>query len=137
MKRILFVAVSATLLAAGCQKTKIINQINPNGEPSLTFTTGMGKLTKVSDDPSDADSVGMANLKAQDFRVWAYGVEDFSRTKEDDREGWDDMLNLPVPKANYHNIRHICNSKAHQFCIIRFLLYLKTTYFKPFQYLYG
>ena len=100
MKRILIVALSATLLAAGCQKTKIINQINPTGEPSLTFTTGMGKLTKVSDVSSDADSVGMANLKAQDFRVWAYGVEDFDRTKEDDREGWDDMLNLPVTFLN-------------------------------------
>ena len=96
MKRILFVAVSATLLAAGCQKTKIINQINPTGEPSMTFTTSMGKLTKASGGQSDAEGDGMANLQAQDFRVWVYGAENFSHTQENDMIGYDKMLNLPV-----------------------------------------
>jgi hypothetical protein len=65
MKRILFVALAATLLAAGCQKTEIINQVP--GE-ALTFSTHMGKLTKVS----DADSSGVWNLREQDFKVWAF-----------------------------------------------------------------
>lgn len=95
MKRILFVALSATLLAAGCQKTKIINQINPNGEPLMSFTTGMGKLTKASG-VSDAEGIGIDNLRAQDFRVWVYGVEDFAHTPDNDALGYDDMLNLPV-----------------------------------------
>lgn len=100
MKRILFVAVSATLLAAGCQKTKIINQINPTGEPAMTFTTGMGKLTKASGGKSDAEGDGMANLQAQDFRVWVYGVENFPHTQEDDMLGYDKMINLPVTYRN-------------------------------------
>ncbi|MBE6237269.1 MAG: fimbrillin family protein [Bacteroidales bacterium] len=69
MKRILFVAFTATLLAASCQKTEIINQVP--GE-ALTFTTAMSKLTK-SVGESDADeSDGLINLQAQDFKVWAY-----------------------------------------------------------------
>jgi hypothetical protein len=65
MKKILFVAVCATLLAAGCQKTEILNQVA--GE-ALTFSTHMGKLTKAS----DADSTGVWNLHEQDFKVWAF-----------------------------------------------------------------
>lgn len=69
MKKILLVAASVTLLAAGCQKTEIVN---PVGEPAMTFSTGMKKLTKAHG-TADADSTGLNNLKAQDFRVWAYG----------------------------------------------------------------
>ena len=65
MKKILFVAAFATLLAAGCQKTEIINQVP--GE-ALTFSTHMGKLTKAS----DAQSTGEVNLYEQDFKVWAF-----------------------------------------------------------------
>lgn len=69
MKKIFFVALGATLLAASCQKTEIINQVP--GE-SMTFTTAMSKLTKAVGE-SDADKVdGMDNLKAQDFKVWAF-----------------------------------------------------------------
>lgn len=69
MKRILFVAFTATLLAASCQKTEIINQVP--GE-ALTFTTAMSKLTKAVG-KSDADQPdGLINLQAQDFKVWAY-----------------------------------------------------------------
>jgi hypothetical protein len=96
MKRILFVALSATLLAAGCQETKIINQVNPTGEPSMTFTTSMGKLTKASG-TSDAEGIGIDNLRAQDFRVWVYGEEDFDFTANvQDDYGYDEMLNLLV-----------------------------------------
>ena len=63
MKKILFVAASAILLAAGCQKTEVLNQAV--GDP-MTFSTEMSKLTK------SATADGMDNLKAQNFKVWAY-----------------------------------------------------------------
>lgn len=72
MKKIFFVALSATLLAAGCQKTEILNHA---GEPSMSFTTGMGKITK-SVGTSDAEAAGQRNLEAQDFSVWAYADPD-------------------------------------------------------------
>ena len=69
MKKIFFVALGATLLAASCQKTEIINHVP--GE-SMTFATAMSKLAKASG-TSDADATdGMLNLQAQDFKVWAY-----------------------------------------------------------------
>ena len=61
MKKILFVALGATLLAAGCQKTEIINQVNPDGQPSMTFSTGIKKLTK------SATATGTKNLETQGF----------------------------------------------------------------------
>lgn len=63
MKKILFVAASAILLAAGCQKTEVLNQAV--GDP-MTFSTGMAKLTK------SATANGYTNLGTQDFQVWAY-----------------------------------------------------------------
>ena len=69
MKKILFVAISATLLAAGCQKTEIINQVPGD---AMTFTTAMSKLTKAAG-TADADQTnGLINLQAQDFKVWTY-----------------------------------------------------------------
>ena len=65
MKKIFFVAIAATLLAAGCQKTEIINHV---GGDLMSFSTGMSKLTKVS----DAESTGEVNLQEQNFKVWAY-----------------------------------------------------------------
>ncbi len=93
MKKILFVAISATLLAAGCQKTEIINQF---GGDAISFTTGMNKLTKASGDFADADSTGMVNLQAQDFRVWAYYVENDEHTGAKANELYDGMGNSPV-----------------------------------------
>lgn len=66
MKRILFVALAATLLAAGCQKTEIINHVPGD---AMTFSTGMSKLTKAV---GDAENDGMVNLQTQNFKVWAY-----------------------------------------------------------------
>ena len=63
MKKIFFVAASAILLAAGCQKTEVLNQAV--GDP-MTFSTGMAKLTK------SATANGYTNLGTQDFQVWAY-----------------------------------------------------------------
>ena len=71
MKRIFLVAFSATLLAASCQKTEVLN---PVGE-SIGFSTGMSKLTKQSG-TADATNGGEVNLQAQDFRVWASYVQD-------------------------------------------------------------
>lgn len=64
MKKILFVALAATLLAAGCQKTELINRVGDK----IDFSTEMGKLTKADGDDVDE----LATLKAQDFQVWVY-----------------------------------------------------------------
>lgn len=65
MKKILFLAVSAVLLAAGCQKTEIQNEtLTPIG-----FGTHMGKLTKAP----DAENAGVKdNLIEQGFHVWGF-----------------------------------------------------------------
>ena len=68
MKKILFVALVATLLAAGCQKTEVINQVNPDGQPAMTFSTGISKLTK------SATSTGTANLQDQGFVLSVYNA---------------------------------------------------------------
>ena len=72
MKKILFLAISATLLAAGCQKTEVLNRLGD----SMTFTTEMSKLTKADSDLDlpDAEGTGVGNLQAQNFKVWAYAA---------------------------------------------------------------
>ena len=62
MKKILFVALAASLMAVGCQMTEIIN---PVGNP-IGFSAEMQKLTKA------ATADGEANLQTQNFKVWAY-----------------------------------------------------------------
>lgn len=65
MKKILFMAVSAVLLVAGCQKTEIQNKaLTPIG-----FNTHMGKLTKA---PDAENAEVKTNLIEQNFHVWAY-----------------------------------------------------------------
>lgn len=93
MKRIAIVVVSTSLLAAGCQKTEIVN---PAPEPSMVFTTGMTKLTKASGKNSDAASAGEDNLKAQDFRVWAYANYEDAINKVNKGSVYDGMQNLNV-----------------------------------------
>lgn len=94
MKKIFFVAIAATLLAAGCQKTEIINQVNPVGEPSMAFNPEMGKLTKGADDP------GMDNLKDQDFRLWAYFVAADPSRNAAANSVYDKMENILVSDTN-------------------------------------
>lgn len=66
MKKILFMAVSAVLLVAGCQKTEIQNEsLTPIG-----FGTHMGKLTKVGPDAENDTPKG--NLIEQRFHVWGF-----------------------------------------------------------------
>ena len=72
MKKIFFVAIAATLLAAGCQKTEVLNQVNPVDGTSMTFAPNMGKLTKAA----TADGEGETNLSEQNFRLWAYYKDD-------------------------------------------------------------
>lgn len=92
MKKIFIMAVSAVLLAAGCQKTTIVN---PDPEPGMVFTTGMKKLTK-AEGTADAAFDGMKNLQAQDFRVWAYTnyTDEINNVHEGDV--YDGMKNLNV-----------------------------------------
>ena len=92
MKRILFVALSATLLAAGCQKTEIINPVNSN---VMTFSTNMSKLTKAGQ--QDAEKTGEVNLQEQNFRVWAYcAYEDQNTTAVEMNSIYDGISNLDV-----------------------------------------
>lgn len=91
MKKIFFMAVSAVLLAAGCQKTEIQNEVLPK----IGFDTHLGKLTK-----ADADEVrsGDAKLKEQGFRAWGYFVNENDLNYEkgdlylhDETEGNEDL----------------------------------------------
>ena len=97
MKKIFFVALAATLLAAGCQKTEIIN---PVGEPSMSFTTGMNKLTKAT---TVAD--GTKNLQTQHFSVWAYAAyEDENTTATEEMNAiYDGINNLEVKYDSANN----------------------------------
>ena len=89
MKRILFVALAATLLAAGCQKTEIINPVGN----AIGFSTGLNKLTKAS----DADQTGTQNLQQQNFRVWAYcAYEDVNTDATELNSVYDEIKNLKV-----------------------------------------
>lgn len=67
MKKILFLAVSAVLLAAGCQKTEIQNE----AKTPIGFSSQMGKLTK-ADAPNAEHSGQYRNLYEQNFKVWGY-----------------------------------------------------------------
>ena len=90
MKKIFFVAIAATLLAAGCQKTEILNQVSPAEGSSMTFAPDMGKLTK------SAEGQGLDNLKAQDFRLWAYYDADDANRNAKAGDVYDKMKNIKV-----------------------------------------
>lgn len=67
MKKIFILAVSAVLLAAGCQKTEIQNE----AKTPIGFSSQIGKLTK-ADAPNAEHSGLYANLYEQNFKVWGY-----------------------------------------------------------------
>jgi len=69
MKKILFAAFAATLLAAGCQKTEIVGTTPVNG-PEMTFSTEMKKITKADETTNE----GTATLQDQGFNLWAYAA---------------------------------------------------------------
>lgn len=92
MKKIFFVALGATLLAASCQKTEIINPVNEN---VMTFSTNMSKLTKAGQ--QDAEKSGDVNLQEQNFRVWAYAAYEDENTTATERDHiYDGIENLDV-----------------------------------------
>lgn len=97
MKKFLFVAAFATLVAAGCQKTEVINPV-PEGTP-MSFTTGLSKLTKAQG-TVNAENSGQKNLEAQDFSVWAYAdpQSDFSTSTivDESTQIYDEMENLHI-----------------------------------------
>lgn len=94
MKKILFVAFAATLLAAGCQKTEIINPVNPYGTPAMTFTTGISKLTK------SATASGEDNLQTQGFVLSAVNAYDDVPSERLFNQYYDGLDNKPFTFDN-------------------------------------
>lgn len=92
MKKIFFVAIAATLLAAGCQKTEVLNQVNPVDGTSMTFAPNMGKLTKAA----TAEGAGETNLSEQDFRLWAYYVAADPNRGAAANDVYDQMANIII-----------------------------------------
>jgi hypothetical protein len=90
MKKIFSIALAATLLAAGCQKTEVIGLDDSKTGPAMTFSTEMKKITKVAEDPTRD-----ATLHTQGFYLWAYA--DFTEAQMEnitnvDKESTDDHL---------------------------------------------
>ena len=78
MKKIFSIALAATLLAAGCQKTEVIGLDDSKTGPAMTFSTEMKKITKVVGTPS-AGATGLNdNLYAQGFSIWAFADYDLT-----------------------------------------------------------
>ena len=98
MKKILFAAFAATLLAAGCQKTEVIHQVGPTDGSLMSFSTEMSKLTKSTPPATpDANSFGMYNLRAQEFKIWAYcDYNDPNTTTNELNTIYDGMANLNI-----------------------------------------
>ena len=89
MKKIFFVALAATLLAVGCQKTEVINRVGDK----IGFSSELGKLTKA------ADPAGLDSLKKYGFKVWVYrNFEDqyFAGEGNGMNAIYDEMEALPV-----------------------------------------
>ena len=96
MKKIFFLAIAATLLAAGCQKTEVINQVNPVDGTSMTFAPNMGKLTKAA----TAEGAGETNLSEQDFRLWAFYKADDPNRGAAENSVYDGMSNIIISDAS-------------------------------------
>jgi hypothetical protein len=117
MKKIFSIALAATLLAAGCQKTEVIGLDDSKTGPAMTFSTEMKKITKGTDDATTGGNTdgnqgtttptdGDLNLQKQGFNIWAYAdfsAEDLEnstnvdKTSTDDRKLiYDGMYNLHV-----------------------------------------
>ncbi len=96
MKKIFFLAIATTLLAAGCQKTEVINQVNPVDGTSMTFAPNMGKLTKAA----TAEGAGETNLSEQDFRLWAFYKEDDPNRGAAANSVYDGMSNIIISDAS-------------------------------------
>lgn len=82
MKKVLFVAIIATLIAVGCEKTEIIN---PNLGTEILFSPELGKLTKAPGDPT--------TLQNQGFKVTAIMAYDDLNTSLTEFGGIYDQIN--------------------------------------------
>ena len=82
MKKVLFVAIIATLIAVGCEKTEIIN---PNLGTEILFSPELGKLTKAEGDPT--------TLQNQGFKVTAIMAYDDPNTSDSEIGGIYDNIN--------------------------------------------
>ena len=90
MKKVLFVAIIATLIAVGCEKTEIIN---PNLGTEIVFSPELGKLTKAEGDPT--------TLQNQGFKVTAImAYEDPYTTVEEFGKIYDGISNTPFGYTN-------------------------------------
>ena len=118
MKKIFSIALAATLLAAGCQKTEVIGLDESKTGPAMTFSTEMKKITKGPDDATTGGNTdgnqgttttptdGDLNLQKQGFNIWAYAnftPEDLANSTNVDQTGtgdhyliYDGMYNLHV-----------------------------------------
>ena len=81
MKKILFAAFAATLLAAGCQKTEVIGTTDHG--PAMTFSTEMKKITKAGEGTDETPYTGElpdgnTNLQTNGFNIWAYADYDLA-----------------------------------------------------------
>lgn len=90
MKKIFFVALGATLLAASCQKTEIINPVGN----AINFAAGLDKLTKGAADE------GVTNLQSQNFKVWAYTAYTDATNNVTPGNVYDNIQNLDVTYAD-------------------------------------
>lgn len=95
MKKVLFVAIIATLIAVGCEKTEIIN---PNLGTEILFSPELGKLTKAE---GDGDPT---TLQTQGFKVTAIMAYDDPYTTGDDKNEfgqiYDNISNTPFGYTN-------------------------------------
>lgn len=83
MKKIFSIALAATLLAAGCQKTEVIGLDDSKTGPAMTFSTEMKKITKAGEGIDETSNIGElpdgnANLQANGFKIWAFADYDLT-----------------------------------------------------------
>ena len=80
MKKIFSIALAATLLAAGCQKTEVIGTSTTGSK--MTFSTEMKKITKAEGDDETPYTGelpdGNVNLQTNGFKIWAYADYDLT-----------------------------------------------------------
>ena len=90
MKRILYIAIMATLLVVSCQKTDILNVV----EDTIEFSTEVGKLTKTETTAPNYAEEKYETLVNQGFRVWA--ISDFTIGNDSKGQVYRGLKNLPV-----------------------------------------
>jgi hypothetical protein len=115
MKKILFAAFAATLLAAGCQKTEIIAPVSSGS--AISFSTDMKKITKADDLEALATNSGFENLVAQGFNVWAYADFDISNSTNVDKTNgiFDGMENWYIEATPNEDVTTATWSARKQF----------------------